>query len=442
MFEKQIESLRGLAPVVILQKEGVAFEAKAMCMPGVTEVCSSLDEIFTVVDGKETDESFDVSSICRLTPDCEERMIVTDRFVIAGGLCHDSDSEDPTKSMDGEGRVVCSGRRGDADDNTAFNQAFGLDQYGNLDLLCEEVSEVLGDVVVAEMQKNRSLMGTLSNLIRGRKIYGAPGLDGSWKRVGLVVKSAIHQEGYEYAMSYLSDWLLDVRFFSDLSDEWTNKLQPLADLLTASAAESAHGQAVEKGLIGNPLAVLLDVYEHSGISFSVSGEGMQCRWDTSRGGAAWIPDSSAEEEIRYRAVKQFAPGASVQWFGSLGSSDNPLHAKYSLDNGVSWVGDGCNWKWCQAQSELIRVLGLDATKVNEAMRELSVSYARGCLETYNAWANGEVYGVVVYVIDRSTGERVEDEDDECWGFYGSSYAESELESTMLSKAIDLAESLH
>jgi len=40
----------------------------------------------------------------------------------------------------------------------------------------------------------------------------------------------------------------------------------------------------------HPLAVPLSVYEHSGISFSKMGEGMQCQFDTATLGAIWVPD--------------------------------------------------------------------------------------------------------------------------------------------------------
>lgn len=43
-------------------------------------------------------------------------------------------------------------------------------------------------------------------------------------------------------------------------------------------------------LLGNKHARKLDCYEHSGVALSLSGQGMQCRWDTSRGMAMWLPN--------------------------------------------------------------------------------------------------------------------------------------------------------
>jgi hypothetical protein len=58
--------------------------------------------------------------------------------------------------------------------------------------------------------------------------------------------------------------------------------------------------------IGKPhnLAVEIDKYEHSGISYSVRGEGMNCRWDTSKGWAVWFPDKCALDDIMTRKTKK------------------------------------------------------------------------------------------------------------------------------------------
>ena len=56
-------------------------------------------------------------------------------------------------------------------------------------------------------------------------------------------------------------------------------------------------------------------------------------------------------------------------------------------------------------------------------------YAKGIMETYSAWAEGDVWGVCVWLYNRVDGEWELDEEgrDECWGFYGRKYAEEELE---------------
>lgn len=51
-------------------------------------------------------------------------------------------------------------------------------------------------------------------------------------------------------------------------------------------------------------------------------------------------------------------------------------------------------------------------------------YANGTLDEYSSWCNGSVYGIVVRVVD-ADGNEIEDEAEECWGFIGLDYAQSE-----------------
>ena len=82
----------------------------------------------------------------------------------------------------------------------------------------------------------------------------------------------------------------------------------------------------------NPDAVCIDKYEHSGISYSVAGEGTQCRWDTSKSWAVWLPDDCLLDELK----------------------------------------------------------GLKGAK----RRVKCIEYARQACELFNQWANGEVYCIV------------------------------------------------
>ena len=82
----------------------------------------------------------------------------------------------------------------------------------------------------------------------------------------------------------------------------------------------------------NKDAVRIDKYEHSGISYSVSGEGRQCRFDTSDTWAVWYPDNCLLDELK----------------------------------GLKGI----------------------------ARRKKCIEYARQACELCNQWANGEVYCIV------------------------------------------------
>lgn len=116
---------------------------------------------------------------------------------------------------------------------------------------------------------------------------------------------------------------------------------------------------------GDKDALMLDLYDHSGQSWSLSGGGMQCRWDTSRGAGVWVPDDSLRKQLDDDEAK---------------GMDRDAQAR---------------------------------------------KYAKQFLETYNALLCGDVYGCVVQWNDED-GELIDEES--CWGFIGSEYANEALKS--------------
>jgi hypothetical protein len=97
---------------------------------------------------------------------------------------------------------------GSRDENSSFFEALGLDRYGDKDLKDERVSDQLVAKVTTSIRNNRSLMATLSNLLRGQ------GEACTWDAVLKKVGDAIHQEGWEYALDYLATWFLGVAWWS------------------------------------------------------------------------------------------------------------------------------------------------------------------------------------------------------------------------------------
>ena len=113
----------------------------------------------------------------------------------------------------------------------------------------------------------------------------------------------------------------------------------------------------------NNLAVRIDKYEHSGISYSVAGEGTQCRWDTSSAWAVWFPNKCLTEDI-------------------------------------------------------------NRFKTKNTRRKRAVELARQACETFNQWANGEVYCIVK---EEYNNDKEYINHDICGGYLGYEYAEKALE---------------
>jgi hypothetical protein len=116
----------------------------------------------------------------------------------------------------------------------------------------------------------------------------------------------------------------------------------------------------------HPLAVAIDKYEHSGVAYSLHGEGMQCRWDTSSIWAIWYPDDCVMDDI-----KRF--------------------------------------------------------KTKKAQRKRAIELARQACELFNQWANGETYIIVKETYDKNK-KQIETEN--CGGYFGQEYALKELETAI------------
>ncbi len=328
----------------------------------------------------------------------------------------------------------CSQRSSSA--GNGYYNALGLDGDGNKDFSCQAV---VARIVKRVMKGLGSDLSTLTRLLHRLRVTGRPVSKVSLEQV---IQFAIDQEGFAYALDYIADALYGVPYWNRMDSKLQADLRPLADLFSETEAEACWNEALAAGDLGNPLAIPLDIYEHSGIAYSVSGTGMNCRWDTSRAAAVWVPGDDAVDNILSNVLSEMGIG-QVAWFGASGSTTDPLHARYSLD-GSTWVGEGKGWKWRDALDQLVVASSklIDRKELDSKIAAAAVKYCNGVLEEYNDWVNGNVYGVLCYVIDRSTGKVIKDDEAECWGYLGSQHAESELDALMLAKVLEYAQAVH
>lgn len=329
----------------------------------------------------------------RLLPETSTQTREVGRFLIYGGLIYDEDADSPLSS-DANGSIVHYTHHAS---KLEFFRAQGLDDSGNKDLKLAAVSTHLAAQVCEALMRDRGMMTRLSNLLKVRKGTGR------WSCVLKEIREIIEDAGWDDAMDYIAQTFMGEhwRYVSDADKE---RFEPLTQLTSEEAAERSWEALKGEEKIGAPLAVVLDIYEHGMKHYSVSGEGPQCRWDTSRGAAVWIPDDYALQNIQATVCDQLKLVASS-------------------------VATAKTWHQC-FQELLNSKPGLTEAALRERFLNVADSYCKGVLSEYNSWVQGEAYGVVAYVTDTQTGERVESEDFECWGFIGRSYAESELISTM------------
>lgn len=390
----QLEVLKNLRPETVVAIEGVAFTLLANALPGVMEASYSIDQV-----AADAENYLDVTEQLDFSPDIGERMVVTKRYIVAGGLCYDHDTDSPLKSDCANGSIYHRNinHRGSKNEQASFYDALGLDGYGDHDLVADAVSDELAKHVTATIQKDHALMSTLSDMLR------VQGGEYSWDAICTYVSDAIHREGWEYAKDYITNSFLGLRQWSSVDDDIRDRLSGLVDLLTDSEAESAWKRAKSLGLVGNALALPLSIYEHSGISYRIERDR-----DVRSCDAVWVPDSAAVENLQHVVLQDF------------GFSD------------VTLLGAG--WDWYEAIERVAAISGLsiDRSELNRRLVEAARHYANGVVEEFNSWASGDVYGVVVNVVDRMTGERIADLDEACWGYIGQQYAEDALNLTMLS----------
>lgn len=75
----------------------------------------------------------------------------------------------------------------------------------------------------------------------------------------------------------------------------------MADKIKAVLTWNYEDAEVDARLPPDKDVIMLDLYDHSGCVWSISGTGTQCRWDTSRWEAVWVPDKCILGEVEHLA---------------------------------------------------------------------------------------------------------------------------------------------
>ena len=349
---QQINALKNLTVETLMGVDNVRFDTLACAFPGVVEAKYSISDEEGI--GELEGEEIEVVKELNLKPDTSERMIITDKYIVVGGLCYDSDCENPMTSCDGQGAFHKA-------DSSEYQQALGLDRYAAKDYSSDAVLTIAAEKAWGLVRQTPGMIVQIRRLMN------------EYSRVDSV-KTAIENYFSDADQSFMSAKQAFLgRAIAELDNREDELFDRIIDLIgdRSKLLDDAWVAAIKAGTLGNNLAVPLRDAHH----------GYSMTDDFDRSHAVWLPESIA------------------------------------LDNIKS---------------------GLPADADAEALVTSTVNYCSLVLEEYNSWCAGECYGVVVYVIDRETGERIEDMDEECWGYIGSDYAESELESQMLSHLKSLA----
>lgn len=303
---------------------------------------------------------------------------ITDDKIILGYLADDSDCENPLESDEGMGHIYEARRHGNT--LSDYCDALGLRHDGggpDLDLVPEE------DVVAEAHRRLLADQGHEGLAVKARDYCLANGWD------------LVEGEG-------------DLKYITRCLDS-INELTPVIDIPTIQLDLWREGR--KNGTIGSKYAVMLDVYEHGGISYSVSGEGMQCQFDTAKNGAVWVPNDCCLDEIKRRGAVyrkgRIYPGQRSDSWAVLHSPLNNVRSSAPFDS------------WGQA-FEYLQALDVEPMHTQDEAEHIAARELAGqAAETYTDWCNGNCFITVVATYDKDGTET--DYDTIC-GFVGADYA--------------------
>lgn len=349
---------RQLAEIIAL-KRAPSFASLAEQIPGVERVEEG--RISALESGRLPEE-------VGPRPELELRAIWLKSVVVVGGLDHDLNAENPLND-DGMGKIYrCS--RWNSENSEAY-EALGLDSEGRPNLDLPAVYPIVVERVMKHIQGDRNLKARLERSMRrwGHK-------DPSELQVAIEVVCEGSAYPDDLSTELTGEYCYRLKEGREADRRFAEDCEALSDLISRSW-EPAWEEARDRGEVGNPLAVILDVFEHGGIMFSVSGYGPQCQWDTTIGGAIWVPDDVAHDCIM--------------------TSEDP-----------------------------------------RPKHELAREYAEQACKAYTAWCNGQTYVVSAFAVDRQTGAIVDGHEESFGDVVGYSEAEDEMEQQLLAMAKSLA----
>lgn len=400
-----------------------SFVEMAMKIPGVVQAARKILDFNQVRDGGESDDDevdlreLLVDQTGVFTGDLETLVVVTPDHVIVGEMLTDEDVQSPMK-YPGQG-VIYHGSN--ARERADYFEALGLDSSGEMKM--GDFDDRAIEIAVDECSKAGRLMAMLALQLRNS---GAPhGRDDVIKGLKRVFSSTSLLDGAANAFFSCRNW-------SEVPDGAKEGLA--ARLLMAYIEEfeaqsfhkAAFDEAARERSVGDAMAVVLDIYRHGGTQYSLSGEGMQCQWDTSRREAVWVPDVFAKHEILVSAFKDH-PVVRVK--------NEAICFVFSVDAGGTFHGFGKSMSAAQAIMEASKAAAIDLNDLWKPVLEATREYVDGVVDAYNDWVNGDCYQYSVYVVDRRT---LKVEERECVGGYiGSQHAEETMRDSVLDMAREL-----
>lgn len=396
--------------------------------------------VSTEIDGSDLEFEFPPSDAGETFEKYSEDRLT----LVLGYLSHDDDCSHPLDDCDGMGKVIGRGKYETRNhDESEMREALALNSEWEPDLEQDFIerglqSEWEAYVDGLPLETQQGLADTLLTVGNNPEGELRQCLNEDEDPLDVFQREVMPKlRGVEIkAWNSVADHLGEALDDADMVVNWQVVLQAAKDCLdfdTQAIAEGIWAEARAAGEIGDPDAVILDVYDHSGIAWSVTGGGMQCRWDTSSGAGVWVPDDCCREEIERRA-KVYAHYwiEDTSWLRGQGK-------KHQLQGEAGSVAFSDDWGALFDRARYYAAhLETSPEQLRIGRRRAARELAEQALETYNEWLSGDCWGVIVEKFTRpdldSAWEEAESAD-ACWGFIGSDYAEEEMKSRLAATSI-------
>lgn len=178
---------------------------------------------------------------------------------------------------------------------------------------------------------------------------------------------------------------------------------------------------------GNPYIIPLSYFEHGNCIWGVAGTMSNMpdfRWDGVKFAGVWKPDRECGIHINTKVAEQF--GLKVVTLETACVSADPAHQrdwKLAVMFGDKQLMVTSSWEKASDYAFLLAKKVTDKAEFRKAIIFHAADCAKSACKEYTSWCNGDVWGVCVDTFDLEGNQT---EDDACWGYIGSEYAEKEM----------------
>lgn len=190
---------------------------------------------------------------------------------------------------------------------------------------------------------------------------------------------------------------------------------------TSMVVKSVWRDLRNRRLIGDEFVVVLNLTQHGGLHYSVTGRGHVDQWDTSEGCAVWVPSDCVRPELEKRA--------KVYALGQIKNNGRVLKQGrfwFEIDGEMAPICSISYATWAEAFSALESYISEHRLTLPKSTSDRELSLARGKsraaievaeseLQVFNAYYSGNCYDAMISTFVRDGNGAWREKTNECFG---------------------------